>query len=176
MKQGILAAGAGALLFFLVTGGLWVTLGRLIPSGTPRSIVLISLAFIFLGVYVWLLISRVREILAGGGELLQHALIAAVEVTAMLVSFAAVYQQIGIIDATGAETEVVNEFWTSLYYSVVTFTTLGYGDFYPQGVGRALAGMQALTGYLVLGLLASVAANVVSPHHPAGEGEEFEDD
>lgn len=170
MKHSLVAAGAGVLLFFLLAGGVWVGLGYLIPDGTARSIVVVALGFIFLAIYLWLLLSRIRVILKGDERLLRHSLVAGVEVLAMLVSFAAIYRRIGIIDNTHAEGVVVHEFWTSLYYSVVTFTTLGYGDFYPQGIGRALAGMQALTGYLVLGLLASVAANLISPHHPAGTG------
>lgn len=86
----------------------------------------------------------------------------------MLISFGVVDRTLGIIGNTRPDSPVVHEFWASLYYSVVTFTALGYGDFYPQGIGRALVGMQALTGYIVLGLLASVTANVVSPHNPAG--------
>ncbi len=30
-----------------------------------------------------------------------------------------------------------------LYYSVVTFTTLGYGDFTPIGISRAIAAIEA---------------------------------
>jgi len=43
----------------------------------------------------------------------------------------------------------------------VTFTTLGYGDFQPQGIGRVLACVQSLTGYLLLGVLASTSASIV---------------
>ena len=51
-----------------------------------------------------------------------------------------------------------------LYYSVVTFTTLGYGDMYPRGVGRAYAGIEALVGYFVLATLASTASSILSPY------------
>jgi uncharacterized membrane protein len=168
MKERTIAAGAGTLLLFLILGGVWIGIGYIVPSGAPRSAVMVVLAFAFLATYIWLLTSRIRAILTGDEPVLRNGLVAALEVFAMLLSFALVYQQIGIIDNTVSDSPVVHELGTSLYYSVVTFTTLGYGDFYPQGVGRALAGMQALTGYLVLGLLATVVAKVVSPHHPAG--------
>lgn len=170
----MIAAGAGALLVFVVLGGLWVGLVRIIPAGLPRSVFIVGVGFLFLVAYVWLLTSRVRRILEGTQHLLRHAVIAAAEVLAMLVSFGAVYQKIGIIDNTRPESLLVHDFWAAVYCSVVTFTTLGYGDFYPHGVGRALAAMQALTGYIILGLLASVAANVVSPHSPAGWANEEE--
>ncbi|HEV2150545.1 MAG TPA: ion channel [Longimicrobiaceae bacterium] len=176
MRQHLIAAGAGALLLFLLVGGLWVGLSHVIPAGLPRSIFIVAMGFVFLTAYVWLLVARVRVILKGTRHLLRHGLIAVAQVLAMLVSFGAVYQKVGIIDSTRPDSPVVHEFWTSVYYSVVTFTTLGYGDFYPQGVGRALAGMQALTGYIILGVLASVAANVVSPHSPAGRADDGGDD
>lgn len=41
---------------------------------------------------------------------------------------------------------------SALYYSTVTFTTLGYGDFQPIPRMRLLAGIEALIGYAYLGL------------------------
>lgn len=47
---------------------------------------------------------------------------------------------------------VTNTFGEAIYFSIVTFTTLGYGDYQPILVGRYFAAVQALAGYLVLGL------------------------
>ena len=176
MKQRTITAGTGVLLFFVVAGGLWVGLVQIIPPGLPRSIAIVGLGFLFLVAYGWQLVVHVRVILGGTPHFLRHALISIAEVMGMLFAFGSVYQKIGIIDSTQPGSPVVHEFWSSLYYSVVTFTTLGYGDFYPQGIGRALAGMQALTGYIILGLLASVTANVVSPSDKAGWAKEDEED
>ncbi|MBS1530809.1 MAG: two pore domain potassium channel family protein, partial [Bacteroidetes bacterium] len=41
----------------------------------------------------------------------------------------------------------------SLYFSVVTFTTLGYGDLSPIGFLRFFAGLEALFGAITLGFL-----------------------
>lgn len=43
-------------------------------------------------------------------------------------------------------------FWTSLYFSAVTFTTLGYGDFQPISEMRWLAGLEAFTGAALMAL------------------------
>lgn len=44
-------------------------------------------------------------------------------------------------------------FFDCFYYSIVTFTTLGYGDIHPVGVfGQALVILEVLLGYVTLGL------------------------
>lgn len=48
------------------------------------------------------------------------------------------------------------------YFSTVTFTTLGYGDFRPCENSRLLAALQALVGNLHLGLFAGVAMLLAS--------------
>jgi len=52
--------------------------------------------------------------------------------------------------------ENVNFFLSSLYYSVVTFTTLGYGDFTPVGISRAIAAVEAFTGSFTIALFVVV--------------------
>ncbi|WP_341235047.1 potassium channel family protein [uncultured Sulfitobacter sp.] len=43
-----------------------------------------------------------------------------------------------------------------LYFSFVTFTTLGYGDFSPVGVCKGFAALEAIVGYLSLGIFAAL--------------------
>lgn len=48
---------------------------------------------------------------------------------------------------------LINEFWNSLYFSIVTFTTLGYGDYTPTGLsGKFLACIVSLSGLLLVSL------------------------
>ena len=54
-------------------------------------------------------------------------------------------------------------FFRSLYFSIVTFTGLGYGDINPVGdFARALAGIEAVLGQLLLALLVFVLAQRIS--------------
>ncbi|PKG82013.1 potassium transporter Kef [Colwellia sp. 75C3] len=53
-------------------------------------------------------------------------------------------------------TENTSLFFSSLYYSVVTFTTLGYGDFTPVGISRAIAAIEAFTGSFTIALFVVV--------------------
>jgi hypothetical protein len=48
-------------------------------------------------------------------------------------------------------------FGASLYFSMETFSSLGYGDIVPSGALRLLAGTQALNGLLLIGWSASYA-------------------
>ncbi len=52
--------------------------------------------------------------------------------------------------------EVVRLWLTCLYYSVVTFTTLGYGDITPVGVSRLFAAVEAFTGSFTIALFVVV--------------------
>ena len=47
-------------------------------------------------------------------------------------------------------------FLNCIYYSVVTFTTLGYGDFTPIGISRAIAAFEAFTGSFTIALFVVV--------------------
>lgn len=47
-------------------------------------------------------------------------------------------------------------FFECLYYSVVTFTTLGYGDFTPAGLSRFIAAVEAFTGSFTIALFVVV--------------------
>jgi len=50
-------------------------------------------------------------------------------------------------------------FWTALYYSIITFTTLGFGDITPTTSLAALAvALEVLTGYVMLGGLVALIA------------------
>jgi hypothetical protein len=52
------------------------------------------------------------------------------------------------------------DFWSYLYYSVVTFTTLGFGDIIPiTNIARAAVGAEVILGYVMLGGLISIFAN-----------------
>lgn len=49
-------------------------------------------------------------------------------------------------------------FWDSLYFSVVTFTTLGYGDFHAVGGMRFVAGLESFIGAALMSLFTVVIA------------------
>lgn len=52
--------------------------------------------------------------------------------------------------------ENIVNFFNSLYFSVVTFTTLGYGDIAPFGIAKAIAAIEAFVGSFTLALFVVV--------------------
>lgn len=60
------------------------------------------------------------------------------------------------LSASKSLTENIMLLLSCLYYSVVTFTTLGYGDFTPVGLSRMIAAIQAFTGSFTLALFVVV--------------------
>ncbi|WP_209505145.1 MULTISPECIES: potassium channel family protein [unclassified Ruegeria] len=52
-----------------------------------------------------------------------------------------------------------------LYFSYVTFTTVGYGDMSPTGLCRGLAVSEAVTGYILLGMFVAAAVALYTRNH-----------
>ena len=73
----------------------------------------------------------------------------------MILAFAGVYGDHGFADA---ELPILRS--DALYFSIVTWTTLGYGDFQPVEDLRLFAAYQAFVGYVYMGVLAGVVVSI----------------
>jgi hypothetical protein len=71
----------------------------------------------------------------------------------ILLIYAFYYSSYSIKDPDGIPTQ---DFKDCLYFSIVTFTTLGYGDFLPSSEVRLVAATQSIVGYLCLGMITSM--------------------
>jgi len=84
--------------------------------------------------------------------------------------FSAIHAGLGIYDG-GDPPTITHDPWTGLYFSIVTFTTLGYGDFQPTHDLRLIAGTEALLGYVFLGLMVGIVIHHATGHaDPARHG------
>lgn len=73
--------------------------------------------------------------------------------------FASVFQTFGIRDGNG---DPLNpDTWTAVYFSIVTWTTLGYGDFSPNNDTQIIAALEAVLGYLVMALIIGFAVTAI---------------
>ena len=62
--------------------------------------------------------------------------------------------------ATGTDMGAPLTFWKSFYFSIVTFTTLGFGDVVADNtLARILVTLEVIFGYIMLGGLISIFAN-----------------
>lgn len=165
------ASAFGLFALFFLFGGVWMGLISLIPRGMPRDAATCGIGVLFSGTFLYLLLSRLRNLYAGRGRFWAEAAMAAANLALLLCAFAVIYKIYGTSTATDASSFIadttvspegkVTTFGAALYYSVVTFTTLGYGDLQPRGILRFMAGLETFVGYLVLGILASTVADLV---------------
>jgi hypothetical protein len=70
-----------------------------------------------------------------------------------ILTFANIYRFGGLVSP---DTIIVHNATDSLYFSIVTWTTLGYGDFHPTEAIRMYAALEALLGTIFLPLALSV--------------------
>ena len=71
-----------------------------------------------------------------------------------ILMFAGIYFQLTLIGPK--EVVIHNDLGNALYFSVVTFTSLGYGDIRPIGIAKAFAGIEALMGIFLISLFVFV--------------------
>jgi len=85
----------------------------------------------------------------GYGEQLGKVIISAISI---ILIFTFLFMSSGISD-TGIGSSISKNFLDCVYFSVITFTTLGYGDFRPlEGWSRIFAGSEAFIGALMMAL------------------------
>jgi tetratricopeptide (TPR) repeat protein len=73
----------------------------------------------------------------------------------VLSAFAILYSSLGLIAPC-------SDWIDPFYFSVVTFTTLGYGDLHPVGIlGKLLASAESMSGLIMFGLLLTFIGNRV---------------
>ena len=77
----------------------------------------------------------------------------------MIAAFGEIYTKVGFYDANK---NISHDLVGGIYLSIVTWTTLGYGDFSPTESTRILAGIESLVGYLYLGIFVAFIINHLS--------------
>jgi len=107
------------------------------------------------------LISKLVDLFCGYGEaplrIISLSLLI-ITICAILYSFTGLNYQDSIhsLSSQHSFSKNLSIFYSSLYFSVVTFTTLGYGDITPVSISRAIAAIEAFTGSFTLALFVVV--------------------
>lgn len=105
--------------------------------------------------------SKLVELFCGYGESPARVILFSVS---LILLFATLYFFAGLsfsgeslaFDLNSSWLENLKVYFSALYFSVVTFTTLGYGDLAPVGIARALAALEAFMGSFTLALFVVV--------------------
>ncbi|SRR5216684_3649968 len=77
----------------------------------------------------------------------------------MIISYANIYRSFGLVDGGVAVTSI-RDF---IYFSIITWKTVGYGDIKPSPDSRLFAASEALLGYLTMGLYLSLIFYSIAP-------------
>lgn len=81
-----------------------------------------------------------------------------VMLAAAIGGFAIIFRQFGLVGVSGP----TDDPWSCLYFSVITWTTVGYGDFAPSPLSRPFAATEAMIGYIFMALLTAAAVHIVT--------------
>ena len=77
----------------------------------------------------------------------------------MMYTFATIlYMNNLVVDNTGNFVS----FYDVFYFSGVTWTTVGYGDYIPVGVGKALAIFESMLGWVLMSLITAIFIRILS--------------
>ena len=114
--------------------------------------------------------STIYWLLCGYGERPTYALITSLEI---IFVFAVIYMFTGLsingatvnyMEAFSyglAERNVITDFMSSLYFSMVTFTTVGYGDITPLNLSIFLSGVEMFLGLTMMGIWTATLARKI---------------
>lgn len=73
--------------------------------------------------------------------------------------FACFYMVFGVIE--NSDHQAITGLWENVYFSVVTFTTLGYGNFVPANTAaEVIASFEAIIGFAVFAFLIGVVSAI----------------
>jgi hypothetical protein len=92
-------------------------------------------------------------------------IVATSAVARVIMAYAFAYRAFGLIDTM--DNSVTTDRIPCIYFSLVTFTTLGYGDFRPVPAARLVAASEALFGYIMLAFFIAAFQRFYTRYFPS---------
>ena len=170
-----LRAASSKTTFFIKERG-WLDLAGSIPS------LGVVVPYKFLGLLRLARLNRARRIIRHlgvqrRGELIRDILQNRSKYASFLVGLLAIIilssASVLVLQFESASQDaLITNGWDAFWYSIVTITTVGYGDYYPVTVGGRITGILImLTGVGIIGALASLMASLLIGESHATEEE-----
>ncbi len=141
-------------LLWCVCYGIWLAVagGRIEPAYSV-ALSLVACALVACSLLVFALIVLLMPFRNAAGFVIDARRLLADTIISslfMMIVFSLVYRNVGLMEGGHHVQPTARE---ALYFSIVTFSTLGYGDFAPSPSARLIAASEALLGNLHLGML-----------------------
>jgi hypothetical protein len=80
----------------------------------------------------------------------------------IVVFFAFMYRELGIVSPAHPAAGEVTSFFTCVYFSASTITTAGLGDFVPMPEARFMAALEMVIGYVSFGIVTAASFFLIS--------------
>lgn len=94
------------------------------------------------------------------GESLLLIVLTFVSMLLMVYTFACLYYVNGLVAIVGSD--MAPSFYDVFYFSGVTWTTLGYGDMVPVGLGKVLAVFESMFGWVLMSLMTAIFLRILT--------------
>jgi len=85
--------------------------------------------------------------------------------TLFVVAYAWAYQLVGIM----RDGKITTDFVDCIYFSAITWTTVGYGDIVPTSEARLWAASEALLSYFTIAILIGTVASLIRVRKQSGD-------
>lgn len=123
----------------------WVTLSTEFTETHDRNhlIVLGTKIIIYVVVYLGLLYFYAKKVEPQPSDLLLYFLFTLLVASILTLAYADIYKTLGIVGPGEKPTRKAIDCY---YFSIVTWTTVGYGDFRPEEEARLVAASEAMLG------------------------------
>ncbi|MFT3809974.1 MAG: potassium channel family protein [Micropepsaceae bacterium] len=154
----------GAIQIYLVEAILMIAAFSLHPD-LSISISIISVIFNF-GLLIYLFYCLIKFGVGENRSFLFVMSLSFVMIFSTIIQFALLFVHTEIRNSAGVE---LDDFGSALYFSIVTWTSLGYGDIAPVNYARIVAMTEVMFGYMVMALLIAAFAAAIQGNKKAPE-------